>query len=186
MVQLSEDLLTVDAREIRDLQYDIEQFYYDEVELLDEWQWRDWFDLLTDDIRYWMPVRKNRLRRQRGDSEVPSELEMAHFDENKASMDLRVRQLESGTHWAEDPPSRTRHLVTNVRVKGAGGEGGETRYRVRSNFLCYRNRLETEVDLWAGQREDVLIPVAAGFMIDRRTILLDQNVILAKNLSVFF
>lgn len=186
MAQVSEALLETRLSPDSELQYALEQFYYAEVELLDDWHWRDWYELFRDDVRYWMPVRRNRLRRERNASEIPTGLEMAHFDEDKASLELRIRQLESGTHWAEDPPSRTRHLITNVRLKGVEDHGGEIRYRVRSNFLCYRNRLETEVDLWAGQREDLLVAANKSFTITSRTILLDQNVILAKNLSVFF
>jgi biphenyl 2,3-dioxygenase beta subunit len=58
---------------------------------------------------------------------------------------------------------------------------------VESNFLCYRNRLETEVDIWVGERQDVLRNVGPRkWQIARRYVLLDQNVILSKNLSVFF
>jgi biphenyl 2,3-dioxygenase subunit beta len=168
------------------LHYELERFYYHEAELLDEWEYRAWWELFTDDTRYWMPTRKNRLRRQRARDETVHRIEMAHFDDDKASLELRVRQLESGTHWAEDPPSRTRHLITNVRVREqeAGGAAGE--HVVRTNFLCYRNRLEAEVDIWAGQREDTLRRSAGSFQIANRVILLDQNVIIAKNLSVFF
>jgi biphenyl 2,3-dioxygenase subunit beta len=175
-----------------ELQHEIEQFYYGEAELLDEWRYREWLDLFSEDTNYWLPTRKNRLRRQRaGDALLGPDgkrgIEMAHFDDDKESMGRRVAQRESGTNWAEDPPSRTRHLITNVRIKDLGtGEAGASEYAVRSNFLCYRNRLEAEVDLWAGQRDDVLRRHEGSFLIAGRTILLDQNVILSKNLSVFF
>jgi 3-phenylpropionate/cinnamic acid dioxygenase small subunit len=166
-------------------QHRIEQFLYLEAELLDDRRFRDWYDLMADDVHYWMPMRSNRLMR-----EISKELStpdmVALFDESKESLGWRVRQLESGMHWAEDPPSRTRHLVSNVRARGSSKE---REYVVRSNFLCYRNRLETEVDLWAGERRDLLRERAgdgAGFEIARRTVLLDQNVVLSKNLSVFF
>ena len=68
-------------------------------------------------------------------------------------MGWRIRQLETGLHWAEDPPSRTRHIVSNVRVSSSDID---RQYTVRSNFLCYRNRLDTEVDIWAGERTDTL------------------------------
>ena len=165
-----------------ELQYRVEQFFYHEAELLDECQFRDWFGLLADDIEYYMPIRPNRLRRDLG---APPDLPaMAHFDEDKASLDLRVRQLESGKHWAEEPPSRTRHLVTNVRIRPRPDPAGDL--DVRSNFLCYRNRLDTEVDIWAGQRDDVLRRHDGAFLVARRTVLLDQSVVLSKNLSVFF
>ena len=85
--------------------------------------------------------------------------------------------------WAEDPPSRIRHLITNVSVQ-AGDAPDE--YVAESAFLCYRNRLEREVDLYAGGRTDVLRRTEDGtLLIARRTILLDQNVLLAKNISTF-
>jgi biphenyl 2,3-dioxygenase beta subunit len=73
--------------------------------------------------------------------------------------------------------------VTNVQVRPRG-EGAE--YDVSSNFLLYRTRLETDLNLFAGRREDVLRRTQDGWRIAKRTILLDQNVVLAKNLSVFF
>ncbi|ANW68279.1 3-phenylpropionate/cinnamic acid dioxygenase subunit beta [Mycolicibacterium sp. D5.8-2] len=169
-----------------ELQHKVEQFLYAEAQLLDDWCYRDWFDLMADDIRYRAPLRKNRLRRQRQQDEVADRgTEMALFDDDKESLDIRIRQRETGKFWAEDPPSRTRHLITNVRISlPADCEGDH--YRVRSNFLVYRNRLETEVDLWAGERFDELRPVGDSFRIARRTVLLDQNVVLSKNLSVFF
>ena len=59
-------------------------------------------------------------------------------------------------------------------------------YDVTSSFLLYRTRLETDLNLFAGRREDVLRRTRDGWRIARRKILLDQNVVLAKNLSVFF
>lgn len=164
--------------------YRIEQFLYREAQLLDDWAWSEWLSMFTEDIRYWMPVRKNRLRRQRNTSEIPDGIEMAHFYDDHASLALRVQQMESGKHWSEDPPSRCRHLVTNVRIDRANSQA--TEFGVRSNFVLYRNRLETETDLWAGERRDVLRIAGDSFQIARRTILLDQNVVQSKNLSVFF
>lgn len=172
------------------LQHRVEQFLYRESQLLDHWQWGQWLELFADDILYWMPVRKNRLRRQRDADEVPEGIEMAHFYDNFSSLQLRVNQMHSGTHWAEDPPSRCRHLITNVLVTPRDGEeaaGMESpEYNVSSNFLLYRNRLESETDMWAGERRDVLRVVGEGFKIAKRTILLDQNVVQSKNLSVLF
>ncbi|WP_084264612.1 aromatic-ring-hydroxylating dioxygenase subunit beta [Actinomadura macra] len=170
------------------LHYRVERFLYDEAQLLDTWLWDEWLELFAADVRYWMPLRKNRLRRQRTADEAPEGIEIALIDDDHAALKMRVNQMRSGQHWAEDPPSRCRHLVTNVRVAPVGdGHGdGPPELRVRSNFIVYRNRLETEVDIWAGERQDVLRPVGDSFQIAARTILLDQNVVLSKNLSVFF
>lgn len=167
-----------------EVQYRVEQFLYREAHLLDTWAWSQWFELFAEDVRYWMPLRRNKLRRERGDGQLPDGLEMALIDDDHAQLHMRVQQMASGRHWAEDPPSRCRHLVTNVCVEPSDPDAGE--YAVRSNFIVYRNRLENEVDIWAGSRDDVLRRNGDSFLIARRTILLDQNVILSKNLSVFF
>jgi biphenyl 2,3-dioxygenase beta subunit len=57
---------------------------------------------------------------------------------------------------------------------------------VKSRFLIYRNRVETETDLLVGKREDTLRREGDGWLIARRKIILDQNVLLTKNLTFFF
>jgi 3-phenylpropionate/cinnamic acid dioxygenase small subunit len=166
-----------------ELQLEIEQYYYQEAELLDDHRYGEWLDLFAGDARYWMPTRANRLLREH-DREASLEGEFALFDDNKKTLSWRVKQMESLTHWAENPRSRTRHLVTNVRIAPAKSDG---EYEVKSNFICYRNRLSDEVDIWVGERTDLLRRSQEQVLnIVRRKILLDQNVVLSKNLSVFF
>ena len=164
-----------------ELQREIEQFLYEEAEILDDRRMREWLDLFADDVRYTMPTRDNRVRREQS-QELAREGEMFYFDDDKPMLVARVKRLETGMAWAEDPPSRTRHLVTNVRIEPTGD--GE--YRVRSAFILYRTRLRTDENLFVGRRTDLLRRTAAGWRIARREIVLDQNVIMAKNLSVFF
>ena len=64
--------------------------------------------------------------------------------------------------------------------------GTPSEVTVKSRFLVYRNRVETETDFLVGKREDLLRRVNGGWQIARRKIVLDQNVLLAKNLTVFF
>jgi 3-phenylpropionate/cinnamic acid dioxygenase small subunit len=85
--------------------------------------------------------------------------------------------------WAEDPPSRSRHLITNIEVEPGDGV---SEVRVHSNFMVYRSRAETEQDFYIGARRDVLRRVAGAWKIATRKIILDQNVLLAKNVSIFF
>ena len=165
-----------------DLQREIEQFLYEEAELLDDRRMREWLGLLADDIRYVMPTRYNRLRREQ-DRELSAADEVAYFDDDKPTLVARVKRLETGMAWAEDPPSRTRHLVTNVRIEPLEAAG---EYAVRSAFILYRNRLRTDENLFVGRRTDLLRRTSDGWRIARREIVLDQNVIMAKNLSVFF
>ena len=160
----------------------IEDFYYLEAELLDDRKLREWLDLLADDIRYWMPIRYNTLERPENIGEELSKLgEGFYFDDDKKSLKIRVERAYARNAWAEMPPSRTRHLITNIRIKKDNGNEIE----VHSNFIVYRTRLETDQDMFVGERQDLLRRIDGGFKIVKRTIILDQAVLMAKNISVF-
>src|ERR1700750_1012957 len=155
----------------RDVHFEVEQFYYEEAELLDDGRFADWLELLADDLDYWMPTRTNRLRRQQALS-IAARGEAAFYDETKESLAWRIRRFDSGMAWAEDPPSRTRHLVTNVVVHHINPAEHpaftEDDLLVRSAFLVYRNRLEREENVFAGRRTDVLRRRPAGRRVARR------------------
>jgi 3-phenylpropionate/cinnamic acid dioxygenase small subunit len=98
-----------------------------------------------------------------------------------------VRQIQTGIHWAEEPQSRIAHLVSNVQLVEVTPSVGDPReVALKCRFLVYRNRVETETDLLVGKREDVLRRVGDEWRITRRKIILDQNVLLSKNLTFFF
>jgi len=169
------------------LHREVEAFLYAEAELLDARRYEAWLDLFTDDARYWMPMRRN-VPHDEPDREFTREgLDVNWFDEGKDTLARRVAQIRTGLHWAEEPPSRTCHMVANVQVLAAAPDGpSPSEVTVKSRFLVYRNRVETETDLLVGKREDVLRRVDGGWKIARRTIILDQSVLLAKNLTMFF
>ncbi len=164
------------------LQYEVEQFLYREAALLDERRFHEWLTLLTDDVEYWMPIRSTRARGDEAD-EFARLGEAAFFDENKEYLEERVRKLDTGLSWAEDPPSRTRHLVSNVRILEQRPDG---ELLLTCNFVVYRTRLATDEDLWVGRREDTLRRVDGAWKIAKRHIYLDQVVLQSKNLSIFF
>jgi 3-phenylpropionate/cinnamic acid dioxygenase small subunit len=161
---------------------EVEEFLYREAELLDERRFEEWLELFSDDVRYWMPMRRNVPADEMEREFTREGLDVNWFDEGKDTLTRRVKQIRTGVHWAEQPPSRTCHMVSNVQVLSADGD----EVRVKSRFLLYRNRVETETDVLVGKREDVLRRVNGGFRIARRKIVLDQNVLLAKNLTFFF
>ena len=172
----------------------VEQFLYREARLLDGRQLHQWLDLLADDVKYWMPMRSNRYPANSRaisildgsryeEDDLSKEDELAIMDETKDSLQRRVDRLDTGMAWAEDPPSRTRHFVSNIEVE-PGDRQGEL--KVYSNFIMYRTRAETEQDFYVGSREDVLRQIGGSFKIAYRKITLDQNVLLAKNVSNFF
>ena len=157
---------------------EIEQFLYREARLLDERKFNEWLELFTDDIRYWMPVMSTV---ERGSREVATGREMAHFDDNKGTLTIRVKRLYTGSAHAEEPQSRTRHFVSNVEVTENGAE-----LTVYSNFIVYRTRLETDENWFVGRRVDTLRKAGNGWNIAKRVMTLDQTVLNAKNLSIFF
>jgi 3-phenylpropionate/cinnamic acid dioxygenase small subunit len=162
--------------------FELGQFYFREAEFLDDGRFADWLEMLADDLHYWAPLRSNRMRRQQALS-IAAEGEAAFYDETKESLAWRIRRYDSGMAWAEDPPSRTRHLVSNITAR----HDADDLLVVRSAFIVYRNRLQTEVDLYAGGRTDVVRRGGIhGFEVVKRTILLEQNVLLTKNISTFF
>jgi 3-phenylpropionate/cinnamic acid dioxygenase small subunit len=155
-------------------------FYIREAWLLDDRKFTEWLELFTDDVLYFMPRRKNVPRRE-AHRELTQLGDLAILEEDKRYLAMRVARLDTGMAWAEDPASRTRHLIGNLEVEPS--ENGEV--RTRTAFLVYRSHLEIDHQLLSGCREDVLRRVDGGWKVARRTIVLDANVLLDKNLSVF-
>jgi 3-phenylpropionate/cinnamic acid dioxygenase small subunit len=179
--------MTIDTQEsalerllLRD---EIEQFLYNEASLLDERRFDEWLELLADDIHYHMPIRRNVKFGQLDRENSSSDFEISWFDEGKRTLTGRVRQILTGVHWCEEPYSRIRHIVSNVQVVGVRGDEAD----VKSNFFVWQNRLQDEVNVFVGRREDILRRDGdTGWKIRKRLILLDQNVLLAKVITTFF
>src|ERR1700730_10819976 len=173
---------------------EVEQFLYREARLLDERRFHEWLELFTDDVRYWMAGRRNRYPKSSKaiailylgryvEEDSADAAELAILAENKQTLSARVARLDTGMAWAEDPPSRTRPLLAKIEID-PGDAASE--FEVRCNFIVYRSRSETEQDFYVGARRDVLRSVDGAWKIARRKLILDQNVLLAKNVSIFF
>lgn len=169
----------------------VEQFLYREARLLDERRFHDWLALFTDDVTYRMMARSNRYPRS---SKAIAGVDAAHhaademdelglFDEDIRTLTARVARLDTGMAWAEDPPSRTRHLITNVEL---APDASDVALTAHSNFIVYRSRGETEQDFYVGARTDRLRRLDGAWKIADRRMVLDQNVLTSKNLSIFF
>jgi 3-phenylpropionate/cinnamic acid dioxygenase small subunit len=171
---------------------DIADYLYREAELLDERRYEEWLGLLADDIRYWMPMRRNVKFGDEAREFTRSGADINWFDEGKDTLTRRVKQILTGIHWAEEPVSRISHLVSNVQLIEATPSVVDPReVTVKCRFLIYRNRVETETDILVGKREDLLrrpegSKTGDDWRIARRKIVLDQNVLLSKNLTFFF
>jgi 3-phenylpropionate/cinnamic acid dioxygenase small subunit len=170
------------------LKEEAENFLYDEAELLDERRFRDWLDMLDEDLSYFMPLRRNVKYGQHAEQENTRQgKDISWFDEDKWTLTKRVEQIETGEHWAEEPLSRVCHMVSNVQIKEVRrSEAGPLEVVVKSRFLVYQNRVEYETYTFVGKRIDVLRKVDGRWKLAQREIILDQSVLLAKNLTVFF
>ncbi len=126
-----------------------------------------------------MPVRVTTARGAGFDSLA----DMGHFDEDMYALRKRVQRLATDHAWTEDPPSRTRHFVTNVRTfRRPRGDD----LRVESALLLFRSRGDTrEADLLSAGRTDLLRATADGLRLARREITVDESVLRTQNLAVF-
>ena len=154
------------------------QFLVEEAALLDAGDYDGWIGLICEDIRYVMPVRVTTARGAGFDSLAG----MGHFDEDAYALRKRVQRLATDHAWTEDPPSRTRHFVTNVRTfRTTPGE-----LRVESALLLFRSRGDTrEADLISAGRHDQLKETHDGLRLARREITVDESVLRTQNLAVF-
>ena len=128
-----------------------------------------------------MPFIDNRYRRDK--TPVHNEQAMALFDEDRHSLELRIRRFYTGAAWPEDPPTRHCHVITNIEVELTGRPD---EYLVYSAFINHRSRLEKDEDFIMGRREDLLRRVDGGLKLARRKIITTQSTVLAKNISTFF
>ena len=157
---------------------EIAEWLFMEAELLDAGKYREWLALVTEDLSYVVPIRVTRER----EAETDIIKGMSHMDDDADSMEMRVLRLETEYAWAEDPPSRSRHFVTNVRVAPGNSED---EFEVASNLLLYRTRGDVPTyDVLSGERRDVIRRVGDGFRLAKRVVLLDQTTIMTHNLAL--
>ena len=160
------------------IRQEVEQFLYHEAWLLDEGRLHEWIELFTDDTRYWMPVRETIEGRPDG-LPTDDELALPIFDDDKAFLMMRAKRLDTGLAHAEEPRSRTRHLITNIWVD----ELADDEITAHSNFLLFQVSRNRSQDVYVGRREDRLRKENGEWRIAKRKIVLEQSV-LPRTLSI--
>ncbi|OBB93443.1 3-phenylpropionate/cinnamic acid dioxygenase subunit beta [Mycobacterium sp. 852002-40037_SCH5390672] len=159
------------------------RFLVDEAYLLDAQQYEPWLDMLTDDVRYVMPVRVTTARGASLDTSPERGPGMDHFNEDKYSLSQRVARMGTEHVWAEDPPSRLRHFITNVRTFTGHDDA---HLIVESAELLFRSRGDVnDSALMSCGREDVLRWCDDRWKLARRKIIADESVLRMQNLAVF-
>lgn len=177
------NFVTLSDRDPHQLHWEVSNFLHHEANLLDERRFQEWLDLLTEDVHYFMPLSRNVKHGEHAEKEhTKAGRDVNWFDEGKWTLTKRLEQIQTGVHWAEEPLSRSAHLLTNILVQEVKGD----EVAVSSKFLMYRNRDDRESDILVGSRRDTLRLVDGKLKLARRAIYLAQNVLLAKNLTVLF
>lgn len=158
------------------LQHEIEQFLYHEAALLDSRRFNEWLALFTPDASYIAPI----VPVHQEPVPVPVNEGFGIFNEDRRFLDLRIARLSTGYAHAEQPPSRTRHLVGNVRVSPASEDD---QFTANVNFIVFQSRLEDTEAFFVGAREDTLVRLEGAWKIACRRVLFDHRT-LPRALSV--
>jgi 3-phenylpropionate/cinnamic acid dioxygenase small subunit len=158
---------------------DASRFLFREARVLDAGDLDTWLTMLTEDIEYRVPVRTTHYGR--GDEEFSAT--SRHFDEDMFTLVMRVKRLATRYAWAEDPPSRNRHMVSNVLVERITADG---QLEVTSNVLLVRTRFDdARLQALSGARQDVLRRVDGALRLARRTVYLDQTTLPVGSITTF-
>ena len=180
----SEFIVANDDRPVsRDVLSEVERFYYREARLMNQKRHREWLETMVDpEIHYWLPITEDRFVKDK--RPPPSTDDPAVYNDHLEDLDHRIARLETGLVWMEDPPSRIRHLLSNIEAFETEDQAVLLAY---SNFHIYRNRRQRDETNLVGGREDLLRRDGDGKLrVYRRKINLDQRVVLDKNLYFFF
>lgn len=137
-----------------------EKFLYNEAALLDEWRLDEWLAMMADDAHYRIPPLDL-------PEAAPGEA-LYLIDDDRSRLESRVRQLMGKTAWAETPRSRTRRLVTNVRVSAVDGNV----FKAMSNFAVWRFQFDN-TDVYVGRYEHTFIESPEGLRVLERKVILD-------------
>jgi 3-phenylpropionate/cinnamic acid dioxygenase small subunit len=155
----------------------VEGIYRREIRLLQQADYLGWLSFFAPEFRYRSPVIKNTDSRA---DMVAGPRELAYYDEDRETMELRARKLASAHAWTEIPPSRFRYFIQLLAVEAAGAGVVAV-----SNFLVLRTRNESQENLYYGERTDRFVDVGGEWKIAERTVVLDRARLAAENLNVF-
>lgn len=163
----------------------LEDFFSLEADLLDEGEFSEWLQLLHPEISYRVLMSRNVHSTERTFGVLGGPLDVAWVDEGFETIRQRVEQFATGIHWAEEPVSRTSHLITNVRLLSTETTHHGATHTVKMRFLVHRNRGRSNEDTIIGKRVDRVVDEGDALRIISRIVTLDQTVLLANNLTTF-
>jgi 3-phenylpropionate/cinnamic acid dioxygenase small subunit len=177
----------------RDIQYyetkrEIEEFLYDEANLLDNRQFNAWLGILAEDLEYYIVSMKYSAKSSRSHSRnlAARDSKAAGFNADKWTLSEHVERILTETVGTDEPTDPTCRIVSNVQLT-AMRSNNQTELEVdtASRFLICQT-LDSQEQLFIGARRDRIRRTDFGWRLCRREVLLNQNTLLTKNLNIFF
>jgi p-cumate 2,3-dioxygenase beta subunit len=142
---------------------EVEDLLYHEAELLDSWKLDDWLKLLTDDASYYVPPNDK--------PDADHRFTLFTIADDIVRLRERIIRLKDPNCHAEYPPSRTRRLITNVRVTSVDGDV----ISVAANFVIYRYRRGGQHQDFVGRYRYKLRRIGGLLKIAERRAILDAE-----------
>lgn len=162
-----------------DVYLEISNLLHQEAYYLDNGMYKEWLELLAEDLSYQMPLRET--AEGVGANNIAPDID--YFLETKTSLTTRVNRLYTKSAWVENPATRQRHFITNIMIEGTKNPD---KYKVRSYFLYQRSRgSHHEIEQLFGERNDIVQKVDQQWKITKRLIKPDQAVLTTMNMSMF-
>ena len=145
------------------LRLHVEDFLWLEADLIDQWRLDEWLEMFTDDAHYYVPPSD-----VDGDTADPDTSLFYIMDDRNRMQERVIRLKKIGAH-SEQPRSKVRHMISNVRVRREG-----VMIQARSSFAVWRNKDATS-DVFVGHYLHELVEVDGGLKIAKKTCVLDME-----------
>lgn len=167
---------------------DVPRFLVKEVELLNEFKMHEWLENTTDDIVYQVPTR---VTREVGEDVPEFSKTSFHLDENRETLQSRIDRHDNEYAWAENPRTRTRRLIGNIRLaeepdSASLAENGDEVVAKDSFHMFHSTGDTADHNMLSGKRESTLRLENGDIKLAKRIVYLDHTVMPVKNLTVFF
>jgi p-cumate 2,3-dioxygenase subunit beta len=141
----------------------VEDLLFEEADLLDQWRLNEWLALFTDDAEYLVPSTD-----VVGDDADPDTSLFYVFDDRNRMKERVIRLGKIGAH-SEQPRSKVRHLVSNVRASRDGDGIG-----ARASFAVWRHK-DVTIDCFVGHYLYDLREIEGALKIRKKTCVLDME-----------
>ena len=117
------------------------EFLYQEARLADEARYAEWLALWTDDAIYWVPAT--------ADPDADPETRISHIYDNRARLETRIKLLQTGHRYSQEPASLMRRLISNIEVE----DGRDGQLVAGSNFMLAELSIQAKAEMhwWVGR-----------------------------------